>query len=131
MSVESSIVDAVIADVEAAITGVTSLREASDIDSLPDSSFPLAMVLQTDYDAEWLDWMQENRSWTISLGLWQAGGTRDDMQTKLEAVRDQFFNDPTLSNAVDRALCVTSVPDSHPDDSRIGGVIVVQAEKVY
>ena len=131
MSAESDIVDAVIVDLEAAILGITTMREPVAVDAVPDDQFPLAVVLQTEYDMEPLDWMQENRIWTISVAIMQAGGTRDTMKTKLEAVRNQLFNDPTLDNAADRALCITSVPDSHPDDTRIAGLIVVRAEKVY
>ena len=131
MSAESAIVDAVIADLTAAISGLTTSREPVQPDTMSDDKFPLAVVLQTEYDVEPLDWMQENRIWTISVALWQAGGTRDTMETKLEAIRAKFFADPTLDNSVDRALCVTSVPDSHPDDSRVAGLIVVRAERVY
>ena len=100
MSAESEIVDAVVADLEAAITGITIKTEPVAADAVPDDQFPLGVVLQTEYDMEPLDWMQENRIWTISVAVMQVGGTRAKMETKLEAVRNQIFADPTQINIV-------------------------------
>lgn len=138
MSDISDIVDAIIADLGTAVSGINTSKNAVQPDALPDEDFPLAEVLQTDYDIEPLDWGQENRIWTVSIALFevaskQAGdglGTRDTMETKLEAVRDQIAADNTLGGTCDRALCGSIVPESHPDASRIGGAFVVIAEKV-
>lgn len=138
MSDISDIVDAILAEVEDAITGVTTSSSVVQPDERPHEDFPLAMVLQTEYDVDPLDYMQENRIWTVSGVVWeeasqQSGdglGTRETMQTKLEAIRDEIRNNPTLSGVCDRAMCVTALPESHSDDSRVAGLFVVRVEKV-
>jgi len=138
MSDISDIVDAILTEVEAAVSGVTALTTVVHPDDRPDEDFPLATVLQTEYDVEPLDYLQENRVWTVSVVLWeeaskQSGdglGTRETMQTKLEAIRDKIVADPTLGGTCDRAMCVTAIPESNPDASRIAGVFVVRAERV-
>jgi hypothetical protein len=130
MSDASDIVDAILADVTTAVTGVTTSTAVVQPDDRPDEDFPLAIILQTEYDVEPLDWGQENRIWTVDVALFQIGGTRETMQTKLEAVRDQIGADTTLASSCDRAVCVTAIPESHPDAARIAGIFVVRAEKV-
>ena len=130
MSNASDIVDAVLAHVETAVAGITTSKEVVQPDTLPDDKFPLAMILQTEYDPEPLDWLQENRTWTVSVALWQVDGTRDTMETKLEAVRDLIAADPTLGGTCDRAVFADAVPESHPDSSHIAGLFVVRAEQV-
>ncbi len=130
MSDASDIVDAILADVTTAVGGVTTSTEPVLVDGRPDSAFPLAMILQTEYDPDPLPWLQENRTWTVSGVVWQAGGTRDTMETKLEAIRDQIAADPTLGAKCDHAVFANAEPESHPDSNRISGVFVVRAEKV-
>jgi hypothetical protein len=130
MSDVSDIVDAVLVEVASAVSGVTTSKEVVQPDTRPAEDFPFAMVVQTEYDTEPLPWLQENRIWTISGALWQADGTRDTMETKLEAIRDEIFGNPTLSGACDQASCVVLVPESHPDDRLIAGLFVVRAEQV-
>ncbi len=136
MSIQGDIVDAILADIATAVSGVTAEREAASIDERLDSDFPLAQVMQIDSDVDALPYLQEARSWTISCAVWlavPADGTsaRELMETTLEAIQAQVFADPTLGAVVDRAVMISSVPDSHPDDSRIGGLLVVRAEKVF
>ena len=130
MSDASDIVDAVLAHITAAVSGVTTLEEVVQPDERPAEDFPLAMILRTEYEPEPLDWLQENRTWTVAVALWQAGGTRAEMETKLEAIRDRIVADPTLGGASERSIFADAVPESHPDDSRIGAAFVVRAEKV-
>lgn len=128
MSVAGDIVTALLADVAAAISGVTTSTEAIAIEQA--SGFPFAMILQTDYDAEWIEWGQERRTWTISGTIVQEGGTREDMQTKLEDIQTQIVADPTLGGSVERAIFGGSIPQQHPDAKYIYGLFAVQAEKV-
>ena len=130
MSDAGDIVAAILADVSAAVSLGGSSVESVSVESLPEDSFPFAMIVQTDYSSDRLDWIQEQRSWIISGQLFQRGGTRDDMQTKLEAVRDQLAADPTLGGVVDDATVDVAVPDSHPDAETIAGEFSVQALKV-
>ena len=137
MSDVSDIVDAVLADVTAAVGGVTTSATVVMADDLKPEDFPFASVYQTDYDVERLDWLQENRIWTIECALFQANDSTataeenlEAMETKLEAVRDKVAEDSTLGGAADYATCLTIVHEAHPDSSRIAALIVVRAEKV-
>lgn len=130
MSVAGDIVTAVLADISTAIAGVTTSKEAVSITELRGEDFPHAMVLQTDYEAEILEWSQERRTWTISGTIVQEGGTREDMQTKLENIGAQVAADSTLGGTVDRSTFASSLSHSHTDSPHLFGVFVVQAEKV-
>ena len=130
MSDASDIVDAILSDVTTAVAGITAFKEVVRPDKRPDSDFPLAMILQTEYEPERLDWGQENRTWVVSVAIWQAGGTRDAMETKLEAIRDQIAADPTLASSCERSVFAAAVPTSNPDSSRVGGFFTVTAEQV-
>lgn len=130
MSVAGDIVTAVLADISTAISGVTTSKEAVSVVELRGQDFPHAMLLQTDYEVETLDWSQERRTWTISGTVVQEGGTREDMQTKLEDIGVQIAADPTLGGAVDHATFASSLSHSHTDAAHIFGVFAVQAEKV-
>ena len=130
MSVAGDIITALLADITTAIAGVTTTAEAVSITDLRDEDFPHAMVLQTDYEAEELDWGQQFRTWTISGSIIQKDGTRETMQTKLEAIGVQIAADATLAGSVDRATFSSSVSHSHTDSSFIYGVWIVAAELV-
>jgi hypothetical protein len=130
MSDAGTLVTAVLADVAAAVSGVTQLSASTSLDALNDEQFPVVMILQTEYEVEPLDWRQERRIWTISGTLGQVGGTRDDMATKLEACRAQTTTDPTLGGAVEHAIFAGAVPEQHTDSARIYGVFAVRAEEV-
>lgn len=130
MSDAGDIITAILADIAAAITGVTTAEDPTAVDTLPKESLPFAMILETDYDVELLDWGQEQRTWTIAGTVVQNGGTREAMQTKLEAIRAQVLADPTLGGTVDRSSFAGAVPESHPDATRLYGVFAVQAEQV-
>lgn len=130
MSVAGDIVTALLADIATAIAGVTTSKEAVSVVELRGEDFPHAMVLQIDYQPEPLDWGQERRTWTISGTVVQEGGTREEMQTKLEDIGTQIAADPTLGGAVDRATFASSLSHSHTDSPHLFGVFAVQAEKV-
>lgn len=130
MSEVGILVDLVIAHAEAGISGLTTSKEAVKIDSVPKESLPYATVLGTDYDVELLDFLQENRIWTISVAVYQEGGTREDMQAELDGIHARILDDPTLSNACDRAAVLTTVPEQNPDSGIVAGILVVRTERV-
>lgn len=130
MSVAGDIVTALLADITTAVAGVTTSAEAVSVDELNSEDFPHAMLLQTAYEPVQIEWGQQRRVWTLSGTVVQKGGTREDMQAKLEAIGDQIAADDTLGGAVDRSLFASSVSHSHSDSVHVFGVFVVQAEKV-
>ena len=130
MSDAGDIVSAILADVSAAVTLGASSVEPVSVENLPDDDFPFAMIVQTDYETERLDWLQEQRTWTVTGELYQRGGTRAEIQTKLEAIRDQVVADPTLGGACHDATVALAVPDSSPDSENLAGRFAVQATRV-
>lgn len=128
MSQAGSIVDALQALIED--EGFTVLTTATAPEQIPVDQFPAARILATDYDLNPLDYLQEQRVWVVSAALWIAAGTREDMQTHLEAIRDAVYAEPTLGGIVDRAFVASSLPESHSQASQIAGLLVLRAEKV-
>jgi hypothetical protein len=124
------ILTALTADIEAAVSGVTVGLVPITFDDLASRDLPYCVLLMVDNTAEALDWGQEQRTWTIAGQLAQSGGTREQMQTKLEAIRDQIFADRTLGSSVDKSTFASLVPYSHIDDPLIYGEFSVSAEKV-
>jgi hypothetical protein len=123
------ILTALTADVQAAVSGVTVGTDPINFDQLAAVDLPYCVLVVAEYTAEHLDWGQEQRTWAVVGVLAQGGGTREQMQTKLEAIRDQVFADPTLGSAVDRATCAPLDTESNADDTRVFGVFSVEAEK--
>jgi len=124
------IVSAILADVAAAVTLGASSVEAVSVENLPDDDFPFVMIVQADYETDRIDWLQEIRAWTVTGELYQRGGTREDIQTKLEGIRAQIALDPTLSGSCDDCTVSVAVPDSHPDSETLAGRFSVQAVRV-
>lgn len=130
MSVIGDIIDAIITDIGTAIGGVTTEKENVSIAQLKSEDLPRVRVVGSLFESDPLDFLQETHRWTVELMLVQSGGTRETLETKIEAIRDQIFADPTLGAKVDRAYMQSSVPHSQPDAKRLIGRIVVIAEKV-
>jgi hypothetical protein len=130
MSDVSDISDAIVAAVEAAVAGSEAVVGNLAIDTVASDRFPIAEIVQTGNEPEPLPWRQENQVWLFECAMYQKGGTRQTMQTKLEAIRDGVRADPTLSGACDRASCAALVPESHVDSRLVTGVFVIRAEKV-
>jgi hypothetical protein len=131
MSDAGDILTAITADITAAISGVTTSVEPVAIDAtVPREDLPFAATWGSGDEAEPLDWGQENRVWDFSSFVIQQGGTRETMQTKLEAIRAQVVADPTLDGTVDKAVFSGALLESPPDSSRIAGVFAIRAEKV-
>jgi hypothetical protein len=130
MSDAGDILSAISTDVAAAVSGVTVSLLAEDPKKIGTATMPWCRLLMVDYSVEPLDYAQEERTWTIAGLVVEDAGTRETMQTKLEAIRDQVFADATLGSVVKRATCATLVPYSSPDDARIMGEFFVSAVKV-
>ena len=130
MSDIGDIIDAIISDIGTAISGVSTEKENLPVSSLTTSDLPHVRVIDSEFGAEALDFRQELHSWTVTLQLVQAAGTRESLELKIEAIRDQIFSDPTLGGVVDRAVMQSAVPRSQPDAERLQGSITVVAEKV-
>lgn len=131
MSVISDIVDAIIDDVKVAVQGINTEAENLPIHALTTQHLDHVRVIGTLFESEPLeDFRQENHRWTVELMFVQAGGTRESLETKIEAIRNQIFTNPTLGAKVDRAYMQSSVPHSQPDAAKLIGVLVVIAEKV-
>ena len=130
MSDAGDILTALTTDVEAAVSGVAVGTDPISIDDLTAGQLPYCVLLIGEPESERLEWGQEQRTWSVLGGLAQQGGTREEMQTKLEAIRDQIVAGPTLDGAVDDAICTTLSIESHPDSARISGEFAVQAGKV-
>ena len=131
MSVIGDIVDAIIVDVGVAVTGIDTEKENIPISSLKAEDLPHVRVIGSLFQSEPLDdFLQEQHRWEVELMLVQDGGTRETLETKIEAIRDQIFADPTLGAKVERAYMQSSVPHSQPDAAKVIGILVVIAEKV-
>jgi hypothetical protein len=124
------ILTALTTDVETAVAGVTVSLAPVNFAQLTSDDLPYCVLVMADYTAEHLDWGQEQRTWIIFGVLAQEGGTRETMQTKLEAIRDEVFSDPTLNSTVHRASCAPLALYSHGDEARVFGEFSVSAEKV-
>ena len=130
MSVIGDIVDAIIVDVKAAVSGIHTETENFSLSRLTHRDLPHCGVVATLYTAEALDFRQELQTWEIELQLVQSGGTREDLEVKIEAIRTEIFADPTLGGKVDRAFMLSSVPHSQAGSPQLVGTIVVTATKV-
>jgi hypothetical protein len=124
------IITALTTDIEAAVAGITVGLVPVNFQELMDVDLPYCTLLMVDYTVEPLDYGQEERTWTFVGVLAQEEGTREQMQTKLDAIRDQIFTDRTLGSNVDDASCAPIVPYSHGDDPYVYGEFSVQASKV-
>ncbi|GAF94969.1 unnamed protein product [marine sediment metagenome] len=131
MSDAGDIITAILADVTAAVDGVETSEESVAFETVLKEKLPFVSVIEASYEVdESLEWGQENRIWTFTGTVAQLGGTRETMQAKLDAIRDQVLTDRTLGSTVDTAIFAGTVPASHPDATRIMGAFGVRAEKV-
>lgn len=130
MSVIGDVIDAIIVDVKAAVSGIDTETENLAISALTTQHLPHVRVVASEFEAEALEFRQELHRWTVELTLVQSHGTRESLELKVEAIRNQIFADPTLGGAVDRAVMQSAVPHSQPDAERMQGSIIVTAEKV-
>lgn len=130
MSVIGDIVAAVIVDVKAAVPGIDTESENIPLSALTTQHLPHVRVIGTEFESELLDFRQELHRWSIELQLVQQHDTRESLELKVEAIRDQVFADPTLGSTVDRARMESSVPHSQADAEKLSARIVVIAEKV-
>jgi hypothetical protein len=130
MSDIGDILTALTADIEAGVSGVTVSLLPTTYDEIVSKDLPYCVLALVDYSVDPLEWGQEERTWTIAGSICQDGGTREQMQTKLEAIRDQIFADQTLGATVDRATFAPGVPFSHSDSQHVFGEFGVRAEKV-
>jgi hypothetical protein len=130
MSDAGDIITALTTDIETAVSGVTVGTEPITFDDLTDKQLPYCVLIIGEPGAERIEWSQEERTWPVLGVIAQQGGTRETMQTKLEAIRDQVVADPTLGSNVDDAIVGALVVYSHADDARIYGEFSVEAKKV-
>lgn len=130
MSVVGDIVDAIIVDVKAAVQGIHTETENFSLSRLTHRELPHCGVISTAYASEPIDFRQELQTWEVDLTLVQSGGTREDLEVKIEAIRTQIFADPTLGGKVDRAFMLSAVPHSQADSEKLIGEIRVTATKV-
>lgn len=130
MSDAGDIITGVLAAAETASAGIATSIEASSIEGLSEEDFPRVHVLHTDYAMTVLDWLQEERTWTVGGEFYLYNSTREAMQTLLEAFRDAVHADRTLIGVCQDAGAYVAVPDSHPDSAVVAGEYIVQAVKV-
>jgi len=131
VSVIGTVIAAIIVDVKTAVQGIDTESENLPVSSLTERELPHVRVLGSSFEAEPLeDFLQETHRWTVDLLLVQKGGTRESLETKIEAIRDEIFSDQTLGGAVERAHMESAVPHSQTDAEKLIGVITVIAEKV-
>ncbi len=129
MSQVGDIMAQLIVHATTAIPGLTTSIEAVGPD-VNAEDMPYLTVLQTQYDVDFLEWVQERRVWTITGALYQDGGTREQMHLKLEAFRDLINTNYQLGALVDRVAIANSVPDSNPDSKVVIGIWAARVEKV-
>ncbi len=124
--------------VTASFAGITITNDPKAFDSLQKHQFPHAIIIFTEDDPERLDFKQERRRVIGEVAIADittpgdtAEATREDMDLKLETIRDAIFADPDLSATVDDVSCDAAFTSSGQEDAKVYGTLDIVAEEIF
>ena len=115
----------------AASETVTLSYDPDAFDNVPKDQLPFARILFVEEEPERLDFKQERRRVSGEVVIAMVDATREDVNARLEAIRDLIFADETLSDTVDDIACEAGVALSTPDDPLKYGTLDIATEEVY
>ena len=135
MSRLGAIQNAVGVHVTAAFTAagetVTLGYDPIDIDTVPKDQFPYAILLFAEEDPERLAFKQERRRVSGTVAIAMINATRENVNARIEAIRDLIFADETLNSSVDDITCEAGRCVSNPDDEIKYGTLDISTEEVF
>jgi hypothetical protein len=101
------------------------------LDSVQQSEFPFARIIFEEEEPERLAFKQERRrvAGTVLIGMLDA--TRENVDARIEAIRDLIFADETLSSTVDDITCEAGVTFSSSDAPKKFGTLDIATEEVF
>jgi len=100
-------------------------------DDLPKNQLPHAIIIFEEAEPERLAYKQERRLVTGSVAIAMLDATREDVDARIEAIRDLIFADETLTSTVDDIACEAGIATSDPDDPKKYGTLDIRTEEVF
>ncbi len=136
MSRLAAIQDAVEVIAKAAFTTggetLTVTHDPEAFEGLAKDKFPRAMVIFVEEDPERLDFRQQRRRVTGTVGIGMVDKTREQMDQRIEDIRDLLFADDDLTASVDYIAAEAGTTFSSPDDpKRVYGQLDITTEEVF
>ena len=110
---------------------VTLGYEPIAFDDVQKSEFPYARILFVEEEPERLAFKQERRRVVGEVAIGMLDSTREDVNARIEAIRDLIFADETLTSTVDDITCEAGVAASSTDDTKVYGTLDISTEEVF
>jgi hypothetical protein len=110
---------------------VTLSYDPDAFDAVEQSQLPFARILFVEEDPERLAFKQERRRVSGEVMIAMVDAEREDVNARIEAIRDLIFADYTLTSTVDDITCEAGVALSAPDDPLKYGTLDVATEEVF
>ena len=110
---------------------VTLKYDPDAFDAVQKSELPCAIVLFVEEDPERLAFKQQRRRVSGRVVICMIEADREDVDARIEAIRDLIFADETLTATVDDIACEAGVTISSPDDQKKYGTLDISTEEVF
>ena len=110
---------------------VTLSYDPNAFDAVQKSELPYARILFVEEEPERLAFKQERRRVTGQVAICMIEADSEDVDARIEAIRDLIFADETLTATVDDIACEAGVTISNPDDPKKYGTLDISTEEVF
>ena len=110
---------------------VTLGYDPNAFETVPKDQFPYARIIFVEEEPERLAFKQERRRVVGQVAIGMLDATREDVDSRIEAIRDLIFADETLSSTVDDITCEAGETISNPDDPKKYGTLDISTEEVF